>query len=456
MQSQAGFTIQEILEATGGELIIGNPCDRFAGVSIDSRTLKKGDIFICIKGEHFDGHDFIPEAIHKGAQCVIIAKKSLAVLASKAPANLISVKNTLPALVELASLNRKRFSIPVVAVTGSNGKTTTKEMLSHILGARYKVLKNEGTQNNIIGLSLSLLRLNLSHEAAVLELGTNHFGEIKELARIAAPSVGIVTNIGPAHLEFFGDELGVLKEKWSLIEELASPRIAVLNADDDFLKERLSEDIDGTIFSFGIKRRCDFMAKKIICKDTAISFYIKKYPIQLNTVSKINVYNALAAYAAARIFSVDAYDIIKKFREFRFPDCRFQIKKLKDVRVIDDAYNANPGSFLCAIDTLSALPSRGRKIIVMGDMRELGNTGELLHRKIGERLCKARIDVIIGVGQLSHIACDAAIASGFNGKTILKCSSAQEAGNIISGLAKKGDTILLKGSRAMRLEEIFK
>jgi UDP-N-acetylmuramoyl-tripeptide--D-alanyl-D-alanine ligase len=456
--SGAGFSVSEILEATQGELLIaGSPHARFSGVSIDSRTLKgRGDIFVCIKGSRFDGHNFIPEAIGKGVRCVIVSRRNNVVSASKSPAAIICVRDTLCALSALAHYHRRRFSLPVVAVTGSNGKTTTKEMLGALLSAKYRVLKNEGTQNNLIGLSLSLLRLHPDHDIAVLELGSNHFGEIKELTEIASPNVGIITNIGPAHLEFFGDESGVFKEKWSLIEGLAHPYIAVLNADDNFLKAKLPNGMDGVFFSFGIRHKCDFMAKKIVCAAGKTSFYINKYPVKLNTLCRVNVYNALAAYVAARIFGVDAYDIIKKFREFHFPDSRFQLKKINGIFLIDDAYNANPASFLSAIQALSGLSVGGRKIVVMADMLELGNEGERLHREIGRHLSKADIDVLIGVGKLSRIACDAAErAGGLSLKTILRYSSAQDARNNILGLLKKGDTVLLKGSRAMHLEEIF-
>ncbi len=458
MRQEAGFSVSEILEATQGEaLIAGNLNDCFSGVSIDSRTLRQGDIFVCVKGGRFDGHNFIPEAIQKGAGCVIVSKQNAAVLGSKMPDALIRVSDTLCALGQLAAYHRGRFSLPVIAVTGSNGKTTTKEMLSALLGAKYNVLKNEGTQNNLIGLSLSLLRLCQEHDIAVLELGTNHFGEIKELARIASPSMGIITNIGPSHLEFFGDESGVLKEKWSLIEGLANPRIAVLNADDNFLKEKLSEDARRATFSFGIEQNSDFTARRITCGPAKVSFYINSCPIVLNTPSKANIYNCLAAYAAARIFSVDAYDIIKKFREFRFPYSRFQLKNINGLRVIDDTYNANPASFLCAIKTLNGMPARGRKVLVMADMLELGDKGESLHRKIGREIAGADINVLIGVGKLSAIACDAAEqAGGSILKTILRYPSARDARCGVLGLLKKGDTVLLKGSRAMHLEEIFK
>ena len=453
----ADFGLREILEVVSGELILGNPGDCFQGVSIDSRTVKKGEIFIAIKGDRYDGHNFIAEAVAKGAGCIIAQRNQILLLGSKLPQAVVLVNDTLLALSSLAYCHRKKFGIPVIGITGSNGKTTTKEMLSSLLSSRYNVLKNEGTQNNLIGVSLTLLRLNPQHDIAVLEFGTNHFGEIRELARIAAPNMGIITNIGPAHLEFFGDERGVLREKWSLIEELTFPRIAVLNADDSLLQERIKncpEDIQ--CFTFGLNNPADFLGKKAVCRNKKLSFWVKNYRFQLKTCARINVYNALAAYAASRIFSLDAYDIINKFSQFKFPDARFQAKNIWGIKVIDDAYNANPVSLECALDAFRAFPARGRKIAVIADMLELGGKGEILHRKAGVDLVRSGIDFIVGVGRLSHIACDEALSEGFNPQAVRKCHSVLDARNIIRGLVKKGDTVLLKGSRAMRLEEIFK
>ncbi len=453
----SGFGLREILGAVEGELILGNPGESFPGVSIDSRTVRKGEIFIAVKGGRYDGHNFIAEAVAKGAECIIAQRNQVLLLGIKLPQAVILVKDTMRALSSLAYYQRKRFGIPVIGITGSNGKTTTKEMLSALLSSRYNVLKNEGTQNNLIGVSLTLLRLNPKHDIVVLELGTNHFGEIRELARIAAPNMGIITNIGPAHLEFFGDETGVLREKWSLIEELAYPRIAILNSDDSLLKERIEncpEDI--SCFSFGFDSPADFLGKKAACRNKKVSFWVKNYQLQLKTCSRINVYNALAAYAASRIFSVDAYDIINKFSRFRFPDARFQAKNIRGIEVIDDAYNANPVSLGCALDAFKSFPARGRKIAVIADMLELGGKGEILHRKAGVELVRSKIDFIIGVGSLSHIACDEALCEGFNPKSVRKCDSVSDARDVIRGLAKKGDTVLLKGSRGMRLEEIFR
>ncbi|OGX23151.1 MAG: hypothetical protein A3J51_05040 [Omnitrophica WOR_2 bacterium RIFCSPHIGHO2_02_FULL_45_21] len=450
------WSIREILKATAGRLLAGNPDVHITGVSIDSRAIKKGDIFICIKGERFDGHDFIPQAIKNGAAAICFCRDKAAVCqAIKMPRNAIAVRDTIAALSALAHYHRKRFSIPVIGISGTNGKTTTKEMLASLLSFRYKVLKNEGTQNNIIGLSLTLLRLDTSHGIVVLELGTNHFGEIGELCRISAPTVGLITNIGPAHLEFFGDEKGVLREKWELIRGLAFPRIGILNVDDIRLKEKLSRAAGVSFFTFALTNKADFMAQRILQKDGKISFYIKNYPLELKTVSKVNVYNALSAYAAARIFGIEHNVIMSKLKHFRFPKARFQKKRISGFYVIDDAYNANPASMHNAIDAFSNLRTRGRKIAIIGDMLELGQKAGQLHRQAGGALGESAIDMIIGVGRLAHIACDAAQACGLSRKVIYKCDTTDQARAIAISLLKKGDFVLLKGSRAMRLEKIF-
>lgn len=470
------FGLREIYESAAGELIAGDLRKTFSGFSIDSRTIKNGEVFIAVKGARFNGHDFIQDALNKGAGCIVASKNEPLYFGAKLPEAVVLVEDTLKALEDLAYYQRKRFAIPIIAITGSNGKTTTKEMLSCLLGSRYNVLKNEGTRNNIIGVCLSLLNLKSRHDMAVLEFGTNHFGEISKLARIAAPNVGIITNIGPAHLEYFKDESGVLKEKWSLIEDLAFPRIAVINTDDPYLLKKMnsinesSGKITGPLesagqpsnikrfltgFSFGIRGKADFRGVKISRGNKKTVFYINNLPICLNTPLRINVYNALAAYAAARIFSVDGYDIIKRFAGFRFPPARFQMNNINGLNVINDSYNANPDSMRCAIEAFSNLPVKGRRIAVIGDMLELGSRGEWLHRETGKNLCKAKIDFIIGVGSLSHIACDAALACGFDAKAVYKCFSIIDARSLVQGLAKKGDSLLLKGSRAMRLDDIL-
>jgi UDP-N-acetylmuramoyl-tripeptide--D-alanyl-D-alanine ligase len=247
-----------------------------------------------------------------------------------------------------------------------------------------------------------------------------------------------------------------LKEKWELIESLRFPRIGILNADDGLLRDKLSNNTGAAFFTFGITHKADFMARRILSKGRKTRFLIKDYLIELKTLSKVNVYNALAAYALARIFGIDARDIMSKFSQFEFPKSRFQLKIINGFTVIDDAYNANPASFYNAIEAFNNLRARGRKIAVIGDMLELGKESKRAHRQIGRALGESAVDLLIGVGKLSHIACDAARTGGLNSKIIHKCRTTGEARSIVSDLLRKGDVVLLKGSRAMRLEEVFK
>ncbi|MCM8781312.1 MAG: UDP-N-acetylmuramoyl-tripeptide--D-alanyl-D-alanine ligase, partial [Candidatus Omnitrophica bacterium] len=256
------FKVYDLIRATEGDLVQGHPETVLKGISIDSRTLKQAEAFIAIKGNSFDGHDFIGEAIKKGAFCIIRQKGKYRPLPHKI--SILEVEDTQRALAQIAAFNRQRYGKVVIAVTGSNGKTTTKDMIAWVLSKRYNVLKNQGTQNNHIGLPLSLLGLNRTHDIAVVELGTNHFGEIRYLAQICKPNIGVITNIGPAHLEYLKNLEGVLEEKYSLIHTLEKPAIAILNADDAMLKKRLSNRL-GRCFdiTFGIERPSDFFASHI-------------------------------------------------------------------------------------------------------------------------------------------------------------------------------------------------
>jgi UDP-N-acetylmuramoyl-tripeptide--D-alanyl-D-alanine ligase len=257
------FKIDELLVATKGRLVKGRQDTLLiGGVSTDSRTIKESQAFIAIKGDNFDGHDFIDEALEKGTSCIIAEGGSKK--AQTKDVNFIEVKDTLKALGDIARFHRRKFNIPVIAVTGSNGKTTTKEMIARVLAKKLNVLKNEGTKNNQIGVPLTLLNLNASHDIAVLEIGTNHFGEVEYLTRICRPNIGVITNIGLAHLEFFKDLEGVFKEKYSLIEKLEEPYLAILNADDKLLKKQVQKiSKKPFIVGVGIRNRSDFFASGV-------------------------------------------------------------------------------------------------------------------------------------------------------------------------------------------------
>jgi UDP-N-acetylmuramoyl-tripeptide--D-alanyl-D-alanine ligase len=370
---------------------------------------------------------------------------------------LILVKDTIKALGDIAHFHRGRFSIPVIAITGSNGKTTAKDMVCFILEAKFCVLKNEGTQNNQIGLPMTLLRLNKNHDIAVLEMGTNHFGEIRYLSQIAAPNIGIILNIGPSHLEFFGDLSGVFKEKYELIENLKFPYIGILNDDDPFLITLLKNNKDRFLIGFGIKNKSDFQAQDISMVGKGLIFQLKENKFRLDTLGVFNVYNALAAVALTRLFGLDYSLIVSRLKRFKFPEGRLRLRKINNRIFIDDTYNSNPASLREAVTALKNIKTRAKKIAVIGDMLELGRLGQKFHIKAGKTMSEI-CDIIITVGKLSRQTALAAENCGFKSSSIFVCRSSKEARDILFNVIKPKhhDVILVKGSRLMKMEEVFK
>lgn len=453
------FKIHELLKATAGKLACGSPAEELGGVSIDSRSIRPRDAFIAIKGNNFDGHDFITEAIKKGAGCIIQERPlSRAEAAGHKEIISIEVKDTVRALGDIARYHRRRFDIPVVAVTGSNGKTTTKEMAGSILSVRFNVLKNEGTKNNHIGLPMALLGLGPDTDIAVLEIGTNHPGEVEYLARICLPNAGLITNIGPSHLEHFGSIKNVFREKYALIENLEKPYLGILNADDAFLRKHLLKSGRKPFLTgFGIKNKSDFFALGVKSCGRKMEFFLKKEKITLDTPGYCNVYNALAAICLGRVFGIEYKDIAKRLAGFEFPQGRLKFARFRQVDFIDDTYNSNPLSLGNALSALADFESKGRKILVMGDMLELGSRQELFHRQAGRRV-KDACDIFVAVGKFSRSAAQSAKKSGFKAKNIFVCGSSTEARGVLFGQISPGpnDIVLVKGSRSMRMEEVFK
>lgn len=446
------FKVSELLKATQGELISGSTALSVQGVGIDSRAIRKGEAFIAIKGDRFDGHDFIEEVIRKGASCIIAQRG----VKNKGVA-FIRVKDTIRALGDIARFNRRRFKgIPVIAVTGSNGKTTTKEMIAWILAEKFKVLKNEGTKNNHIGLPLTLLQLDNSYDAAILEVGTNHFGEVKYLSAIAQSNIGVITNIGPSHLEYFKDIKGVFKEKLGLIKDLARPAIAILNTDDGSLKEQaLKKNNPAFVIGTGIRHKCDFRASGIKEAGASTSFTVnKRFKFALKTLGYYNIYNSLLAIAVARILGLGYRDIARRLSSFRLPKSRLNLVEIKGVRFIDDTYNSNPLSMKQALAVLGNFAVSGRKILVMGDMLELGAQSLSLHAEAVKQALRVA-DAVITVGNLTKSCLDNLSSQKDN---IFTCQTSSEAKGILFeriGI-RPGDIVLVKGSRGMKMEEVFK
>jgi len=452
------FTLDEIIRSTGGKPAGGIAAGRtVAGVSIDSRTIVRGEAFIAIRGDNFDGHEFIPAAVRKGAACVIFEKGRFTGRLPRGVAG-IAVEDGVRALEGIARFHRDRFAIPVIAVTGSNGKTTTKDMCAWALGGSFRLVGTQGTQNNHIGVPLTLLRLTPRDEACVLELGSNHPGEIAERAATAGPSVGIITNIGPSHLEYFGGLAGVFREKYSLARALRAPGVLIVNADDPYLSRSLvAKKRKPFIISIGIQRPCDYRASGVLVKGLDTCFTLNGRSFRLATPGRHNVYNALAAIACCRLMGMGYGDIARRLASFEFPAGRLKASRVNGALFIDDSYNSSPASLAQALAAVKGLGNRGRRILVMGDMLELGAREAQFHRAAGREAAGACTG-LVAVGKLARLARDAFIRAGGRAADAYACDTAEEAKRIVFGILApgKGDAVLVKGSRRMKLDLLLK
>lgn len=430
------------------------------GVSIDSRNIGEGELFIAIKGDRFDGHDFVPEAIKKGAWGALVERSALENKFTSLGGlkNILPVDDTLYALQEISYMHRKKFAVPVVGITGSNGKTTTKEMLACILKQKGPVLKNEGNLNNHIGVPLTLLKMNESHRAAVIEMGMSAPGEIDTLARLVVPAVGVITNIGPAHLEFFGTMKRVAEAKGELLDNLKSDATAVLNADDDHFSI-LKNKFNGRLLTFGIDNKADVTASDIRqgkeYSDLTITAAGTGINVRLRAVGTHNVYNALAAAAAAIAVGVPIDAVKYGLDDFLPVAGRSEIKKLEGRTVLADYYNANPASMQAAIKTLVSLRSDKKAIAVIGDMLELGEASVEAHREIGRIAARCKVDLLITIGELAQHVEKGAREAGLKTDQVLQATSRENAGQLLKQLSRPGDVILIKGSRGMKMEKIL-
>jgi UDP-N-acetylmuramoyl-tripeptide--D-alanyl-D-alanine ligase len=458
MKEEDRLSVKTVLAATQGVLMQGDAGTSFTGVSTDSRSIKAGELFFALRGEHFDGHRFLAEAMQRGAKGAVVDRESDSP-ADRAVA-LVRVADTLQALGDLANCWRKKHPIPLVAVVGSNGKTTTKEMAAAILGKKYTVMKNTGNLNNLIGLPLSLLRMNSTDGVAILEMGMNRSGEILRLTRIAEPDLGILTNIGPAHLEGLGSIEGIMAAKGELLQGMGARGILIFNADDPRVVQ-LSKGFPGEQTSFGIDNRGDWMATDIRTQaDGGVSFQLRgpggQTSISLQLLGRHQVYNALAAAAAAFHLGTGMEDIKEGLEGFTAPAMRMELLVLgKGIKVINDAYNANPQSMAAALLTLQE-QAGGRKIAVLGDMWELGAYAEEAHHELGRVVHERGINRLFLLGRFAPQVAEGATEAGMDPHNISSGKDHRAVGLMLAQTAKTGDWVLVKGSRIMRMEEIIK
>jgi UDP-N-acetylmuramoyl-tripeptide--D-alanyl-D-alanine ligase len=452
------LSMETVLAATKGVLMQGEARTSFTGVSTDSRSIKPGELFVALRGENFDGHRFFAKALARGARGAVVDHEVDAPADRTIP--LVHVADTLQALGDLAHLWRKQHPIPLVAVVGSNGKTTTKEMAAAILGKRHKVMKNAGNLNNLVGLPLSLLQMNSTHGVAILEMGMNRFGEILRLTQIAAPNLGILTNIGTAHLEGLGSIEGIMQAKGELLQGMGASGRLIFNADDPRVAE-LSKGFRGERQSFGIRSPADWQALAIITRaDGGVSFQLQgpagRTPLSLQIMGRHQVYNALAAAAASALLGATMDDIKEGLEAFPPPAMRMEPITLgTGIKVINDAYNANPQSMDAALLALRELVG-GRKIAVLGDMWELGAYAEQAHRELGRAIPERGIDLLFLLGRFAPQVAEGAKQAGMDPRKIYLGKDHRAVGLQLSRILKKGDWVLVKGSRIMRMEDIIK
>jgi UDP-N-acetylmuramoyl-tripeptide--D-alanyl-D-alanine ligase len=454
------LTAAEILQATGGTALRGGAGWSCRGISTDTRTLVAGNLFIALAGENFDGHDCLAAAARRGSAGFLIGAQAAGKLAAapqETPA--ICVPDTLKALGDIAGHWRRRFPIPVIAITGSSGKTTTKEMITAIAARSRNVLTTPGNLNNLIGLPMTLLGMHGKHEMAVVEMGTNSPGEIAALARIARPDVGLITNIGPAHLEGLGSVEAIREEKGSLFAVMAGQGTAILNQDDAAIAI-LAERWEGKRVSFGLGPDAGVTARGIEpAGPEGIRFNLVidglGTPVFLSAAGEHNVVNALAAAAAAWSLGFDRMQIAKGLAAFRGVPGRTEIRRLSNgVFLIIDAYNANPASVREAIKTMQGLRGSANAFAILGDMLELGEQAEALHDQIGVFLAEAGIGGLYLKGKLTKALAAGAIRSGIPAEKIEFFADPQTVVASLQTRLKPGDWILVKGSRKMKMEAV--
>ncbi len=455
------ITLDQLLKVTGGVIQRGSFAgdEVIRGISVDSRSIREGNLFVAVPGERFDGHEFVKGAVDRGAQAAVVAGNRWSATDQKGLGEVavISVQDTKKALRDMACWYKAKFEIPTVAVTGTNGKTTTKEMIAQVLSAKLRVVRSPRSYNNLIGVPLTIFRLNPGSEALVVELGMSQPGEIGILTRTTKPDIGVITNIGPAHLESMHSLERIAQAKFELADNMASSRTLVFNADDPILKKRIEEKRSGErIVSFGIENQADFRADQIRSgPEGLISFRLNRdLTIDLLLLGRHNVYNALAALAVSSLLGVDPAGAKERLNRYTPSELRMELVHIKDVTVINDSYNANPVSVTKALETLQEIRIPGRKIAVLADMLELGEKAADFHLGVGRKAAELGIDLLLVVGELARHIAQGARERGMQAEQVQTFETNQQVSHYLLENLKPGDMVLVKGSRKMRAEEV--
>lgn len=471
-ESMALFTVEELREVISVKVLAGDPSPsnkrRIRHISTDSRSIRRGDLFVALKGEKFDGHEFVPAVLAKGAAGAIVhdeyrlpqGKSTGLKSTGRTEPFLFGVRDTLFAYQQLATHHRSRFEIPVVAVTGSNGKTTTKEMVASVLAQRWRTLKTEGNFNNRIGVPYTLFRLTARHQAAVIEMGVDQQGQTTRLCEIVRPTIGIITNIGPDHLEFFGSMEGSAQAKAELLDLLPADGTAILNADDPYFGY-LAARAQCRVVSFGLSEMADVRATQVTSdprRGTGFRLLLpgksRHTPVTIKVHGAHNVTNALAAAAVGFTLNLPGATIAQGLARFRPAAMRSQIVTHHGVQIINDCYNANPASMKAALKLLAQWSPARERVAVLGDMLELGRETQQIHREVGQFLALLNLSRLIVCGTLGHEIAEGARRAGMPESSIVEMPGAAAAADFLRSMVRQGDVVLVKASRGMKMEQI--
>ena len=446
--------VKDVIDICNGLLLSGDENLLLENFSKDTRTINKKDVYIAIKGESFDGNIYIDDAFSKGASCCIIDNDKNIDLNKYKDKTIIKVDNSIKCLQELAKYKRSLYNIPVIAITGSVGKTSTKDIVYEVVSQKYKTLKPIGNLNNHIGLPLTILGLK-DHEALVVEMGMNHLKEISLLTSIAKPNIAIITNIGTAHIGNLGSRENILKAKLEITESLSKKDILIINNDNDLLHKESSILKDKyNLTTVGINNKSDYMATNIIDNVFSSTFKINDDNITINVGSDAFIYNALVAYATGKILGIDNKNIIKAISNFKLSEHRLEKKTSKSgITIIDDTYNANQDSMINALTLLSKVKNK-RRVAILGDILELGDYSQEIHKNIGKVINPNSLDILITIGNNSKYIKEEALNNNFNKNNIYSYKDYKEAIDNIINIINNKDIVLLKASHGMNLVKI--
>ena len=465
MEHGMSLLASEIAEATGAKIKNLNSGEMrglvFHDLTTDTRKISadSAPLFVALKGEKFNGEDFASDALEKGASAALVSESFDA---GSVSSPIFVVPDTLTAYQKIAQCWRKKFELPLIAITGSNGKTTTKDLTSSVLDARFSgdVLKTEANFNNEIGLPQTLLRLRSHHRAAVVEIGMRGLGQIRALAPIAAPTIGIVTNVGETHMELLGSIENIARAKREMVEAIESGGTVILNGDDarvSAMRSAANENV--RVITFGMENDADVMGRIVSTEGERSEFDVsfgggREERFILPMAGRHNIYNALAALSAGFALGLTADEMRAGLLRSTVTGGRFEIQKIKGYSVINDAYNASPASMMAAFETLHDV-ARGRTIAVLGDMLELGEISERAHRDVGAAAYNAGIDFLVTRGDMGEMIARGAMDAGMARDRVFMCASHEEAADVLHGILREGDTVLFKGSHGMKMDKII-